>query len=83
MNKPDFWGKKDDVSMTRSLRLAVIQNLFSQDLLDKEQARELLASPLEPDDPSTIYDDSEWLNTSEEWAQSTPTERTAVILSWE
>jgi len=56
-----FWGKKDLVSMARSLRLAVIQNQYSVGNLTRDEALDLLSGPLSPDDASTIYDDSEWL----------------------
>lgn len=58
---PGFWGKKDNVSVARSLRLVVIQNCFDQDLLTEEQAREVLAGSLVPDDDLTVFDDSQWL----------------------
>ena len=60
-NAGDFWGKKDETSMARSLRLAVIQNLFDQGRLTEADARELLSGPLDPDDPLTVYDDSDCL----------------------
>jgi hypothetical protein len=59
--KDDFWGKKDDVSMARSLRLAVIQNQYAVGNLEKQEAKELLAGPLDPNDPTTVYDDSDCL----------------------
>ena len=60
----DFWLKDDLISMARSLRLAVIQNLFGSDLLTEEEARRLLALPLEPGDDATYFDDSDCLDTS-------------------
>lgn len=45
----------------RSLRIAVIQNLYNRDMLSEDDARELLSGPLEPDDDSTIFDDSDQL----------------------
>lgn len=59
--KKDFWGKKDAISMARSLRLAVIQSQYRVGNLTEQDARKLLAGPLSPDDPSTIYDDSDCL----------------------
>lgn len=56
----DFWGKKDAVSMARSARLAVIQNVYRQRLITEKQAKDLLSRPLSPDD-ETIYDDSDCL----------------------
>ena len=47
-----------DAILARKLRLAVVTNVFDQNLLDEEAARELLAQPLSPGDNSTIYDDS-------------------------
>ena len=57
----DFWGKTDLTSMARSLRLATIQNVFDQGLITESDARELLCAPLDHDDPSTFYDDSDCL----------------------
>jgi len=57
-NSKEFWGKKDSISIARSLRLAVIQNQYDQDNITKEQAIELLSGPLTPDDKTTIYNDS-------------------------
>lgn len=61
MSKDEFWGKKDNVSLARSLRLAVIQNVFGQGLLTEADARDLLKGPLEPNNPLTFYDDSDCL----------------------
>ena len=61
MTKEDFWMKKDDVSMSRSLRLAVVQGQFSMGNLVEEQALALLSGPLTPGDESTVYDDSDCL----------------------
>ncbi len=47
--------------MARSLRLAVIRNVFEQGLLSEEDAKEILSGPLAPDQPMTVFDDSEWL----------------------
>jgi len=47
--------------MARSLRLAVIQNQFIAGNLTEQQARELLRGPLVPDNPLTVYDDSNCL----------------------
>jgi len=65
MPKADFWGKKDETSMARSLRLAVIQNVFDQGLLGEEQALDLLNGCLVPGDTSTWYDDSDCLETQD------------------
>ncbi len=59
MSKEDFWGKKDTISMARSLRLAVTQNVFDQDLITEEQARDVLRGPLSPGDEPC--DDSDCL----------------------
>ena len=59
--KEAFFGKKDDVSLARSVRLAVIQNQYAQGNLTETEAREILSGPLDPDDPTTIYDDSDCL----------------------
>ena len=61
MNKPGFWMKKDQVSMARSLRLSVIQNLFDGGHLSEDEARDLLVGPLDPDNDTHYYDDSKWL----------------------
>ena len=60
---PDFWGKKDFISLARSLRLAVVRNVLAQNLISEEDAKEILAGPLSPEEPLTIFDDSEWLTT--------------------
>jgi hypothetical protein len=57
----DFWGKKDDVSIARSLRLAIIQNQVLIGNMSEQDAKELLAGPLDPNDPTTVYDDSDCL----------------------
>lgn len=59
--KKDFWGKKDAISLARSLRLAVIQSQYRVGNLTEQDARELLAGPLSPGDLSTAYDDSDCL----------------------
>jgi hypothetical protein len=61
MSQADFWGKKDITSMARSLRLAVVQNVFDQSLITKEQAKKILSGSLKKGDSSTVYDDSECL----------------------
>jgi len=45
----------------RQLRLAVITNVYKQNLLSDSEAKELLQGPLVPGDDSTIIDDSELL----------------------
>jgi hypothetical protein len=65
MSKSDFWGKKDDISMARSLRLAVIQNLYDGGRLDEASARDCLNGYLSPDDQSHYYDDSDCLEIGE------------------
>lgn len=62
MSKDDFWMKKDHTSMTRSLRLAVIQNQVYAGNITRDQARELLAAPLTPGDDTTFFDDSDCLD---------------------
>lgn len=52
----------ENIKLARQLRLAVIQNVYDQGLLSKEQAVELLSGPLTPGDDSTIYDDSDLLS---------------------
>lgn len=69
---PDFWNETTDVAKARKLRLAVIQNVFDQGLIREEGAREILAGPLTPDDPSTVYDDSQWLNVLRELLAGKP-----------
>jgi len=64
-NSKDFWGKKDSISMARSLRLAVIQNQYDQNNITEEQAIELLQGSLKPDDLNTVYDDSDCLEIKE------------------
>lgn len=59
--KSDFWGLKDEVSMARSMRLAVIQNQYAIGNLEEDEAKQLLAGPLDPDDVTTVYDDSDCL----------------------
>ena len=54
----------DDVKMTiraRQLRLAVIKNLFDQNLLTLDDAKELLNASLTPGDDSTFCNDSDLL----------------------
>lgn len=65
MPMSDFWGKKDYISMARSVRLAVIQNVFSQGQITEEQARELLTGPLTHGDETTAFDDSDCLRVDE------------------
>ena len=57
----DFWMKKDDVSMARSLRLAVIQNQYDCGHLTEEQALDLLNGYLSPDKQEHWYNDSDCL----------------------
>ena len=61
MSEPGFWLKRDNTSMARSLRLAVVRNVWLQGLLSEADAREVLAGPLEPGNEATRYDDSRWL----------------------
>ncbi len=58
----DFWGKKDEVSMARSLRLAAIKNVLDQELISKEDAKYLLTLALSPGDETTVYDDSDCID---------------------
>ena len=51
--------------LARQLRLAVVTNVFDQNLLDEETARGLLARPLSPGDNGAIYDDSALLGDPE------------------
>jgi hypothetical protein len=55
----------DYITLARQLRLATITNLCDNGYLGINQARELLRGPLVPDDPSTVYDDSELLGDPE------------------
>ena len=57
----DFWGKKDNRSMGRSLRFATVQNVYDGGHITEAQAREILSGPLKPGDDLTVVDDSEWL----------------------
>lgn len=50
----------------RFLRVAVIRNIYKQDLLTREEALELLRGPLTPGDDSTIVDDTSLLDMSVE-----------------
>ena len=59
--QPKFWGKKDNVSLARSLRLAIVKNVQKQGMIDEDEAKEILSGPLSPNDSETIFDDSEWL----------------------
>lgn len=61
-NLPEWWNKTDITSLARKLRLATVKNIFEQRMCSKEEAKELLAAPLEPDNQDTFYDDSQWLN---------------------
>ena len=61
-DKPEFWGKKDEVSVARSLRLATVRNVFEQGMISREDAKDVLSGPLSPDNPATVYDDSEWID---------------------
>jgi hypothetical protein len=45
-------------NMARWLRLSVIRNVLGSGQITHEDAVELLKGPLNPDDPSTIVDDS-------------------------
>lgn len=58
---PEFWEKKDTTSMARSLRLAVVSQQYDAGNLTIDEAEELLSGPLDPDDETTIVDDSRWL----------------------
>jgi hypothetical protein len=60
--KPKFWNRLDEVSCARSLRLAVIGNLYREDQISREDAIEILSGCLEPGNESTKYDDSQWLD---------------------
>lgn len=48
--------------LARMLRLGTIRTFWKQDMLSEEDARELLAGPLSPDDPTTVVDDSALLD---------------------
>lgn len=49
---------KHDQLMARWLRLSVIRNVLGTGNISHDDAVELLKGPLNPDDPSTIVDDS-------------------------
>ena len=68
--KEDFFGKKDDVSLARSLRLAVVQDLYAQGRLTESDSKEILSGPLDPDDQTTFYDDSDCLVILEDFFES-------------
>ncbi len=53
--------KNSKILLARSLRLSTIQQLYDNELLTEEDARELLAGPLEPGDDSNIVNDSDQL----------------------
>ena len=53
--------------MARCLRLAVVKNVLSQELISLEDALDLLNAPLSPYDPTApIYDDRDKLDWSQE-----------------
>lgn len=68
--KPEFFGKTDGVSLARSTRLAVIQNQYSQGNLTEAEAREILCGPLDPNDKSTVYNDSIFLIVLEDFFEA-------------
>ena len=51
-----------DRNNARFLRVAVIRNLLGQDLLDRQDALELLNENLTPSDPSSYCDDRDLLD---------------------
>lgn len=51
-----------DRNNARFLRVAVIRNLLGQDLLDRQDALELLDGRLTPSDPSSHVDDRDLLD---------------------
>ena len=59
----DFWGKKDPISMARSSRLRIVQNVFDGGVISEWDARDLLSGNLSVGDHSTFYDDSRCLDT--------------------
>ena len=61
-----FWGKLDMTSLTRSLRLSVIQSQYDEGRLTEDQARFLLRGCLEKGDETTLYDDSTYLEVKDE-----------------
>ncbi len=56
----------NDTNMARFLRVAVVRNIFRQDMISREDALEILDGNLTPSNPSTHYDDRELLDLSVE-----------------
>lgn len=52
----------DNVIHARQLRLAVTKNIYKQEFITEDEAKELLAAPLTPGDSSSFYDDSALLH---------------------
>jgi hypothetical protein len=53
--------------MARCLRLAVVRNVLSQELISLADALDLLNAPLSPDDnDAKVYDDRDKLNWSQD-----------------
>lgn len=48
--------------LARALRLGVTHTLWCQGALSEEDAREVLAGRLSPEDPNSVYDDSALLD---------------------
>lgn len=60
MNAP-FLNGQTLGDLSRSLRLAVVQNQYDCGNLTLDEATELLKANLTPNDDSTFFDDSQWL----------------------
>lgn len=75
---PEWWFDTSHASRARQLRLAVVQNTKDGGLITEAQAREILSGPLEPGNPSTVYDDSEWLNVLRDMFAAAPPEKKHV-----
>ena len=52
----------DTITTARQMRLAVIRDFLANEQITEEEARAVLAGPLEPDNLATVVDDSSLLN---------------------
>ena len=55
----------DELEKARQLRLAVVQNVYDQNLISEHEARSLLDGNLVPEDNTTYFDDSRRLTISD------------------
>lgn len=85
---PNASEQDAEVSVARSLRLAMVQNQLDQGNLTEEDALELLRGCLTPNDESTRYDDSKELKTNRNaekiiWHYGDPPEAGYYLVTWE